>query len=553
MARRALAAAPATLPLAAAVVMLAGWGIAGGAQAPTTWGWGAAALVCLLAAAVRAIPLRLDSVPPATRIAAAALAAYTLWSFASIAWADDGGAALEGASRTLLYLVVFVLFAAWRQRGASAAALLGAWTLALAVFAAYVVLRLPGSHAAQELFLGGNRLAEPTGYPNAAAALWLMPLWPALALASARDVPWGLRGVFAAAAVLFAGLGLLTGSRGAFIAVPVVLALTFLLAPGRVRRMVLLVPVGACFAASVPAILRVEDHPDGPPVDVLTSAGRALLLAAVAAGAIVTIGAFLEERRPVRAEAEARAHRVLGALGLAAILAALVAGGAWLGDPATRVDDAWASFKQGYAENSAGNRLTAGLGSNRYDFYRVALDVFAEHPIAGAGADNFQQEYLARGRSEETPRYPHSVELRALSETGVIGAALLLTALVAGVAAGLRGTRARDPLARAAAVGALGAFAYWLVHGSADWFFEIAGLGAPAFAWLGLAAALAPRPEEEHDPPRWPLLYGRARRGRAARAVARAPGPGAGRAGVAHRPGRRLRATGPRPRAGPAV
>jgi tetratricopeptide (TPR) repeat protein len=273
--------------------------------------------------------------------------------------------------------------------------------------------------------------------------------------------------------------------------------------------MVSLVPLAACFAAAVPALLRVEDHPDGPPVDVLTSAGRALLLAAVAAGAIVTIGAFLEERRPVRAEAEARAHRVLGALGLAVVLAALVAGAAWVGNPSQRADDAWASFKQGYGENRGGNRLTSGLGSNRYDFYRVALDVFAAHPIAGAGADNFQQEYLARGRSEETPRYPHSVELGALSETGAIGAALLLTALVAGVAAGLRGTRARDPLARAAAVGALGAFAYWLVHGSADWFFEIAGLGAPAFAWLGLAAALAPRPEEEHDPPRWPLLYGR--------------------------------------------
>jgi tetratricopeptide (TPR) repeat protein len=36
-------------------------------------------------------------------------------------------------------------------------------------------------------------------------------------------------------------------------------------------------------------------------------------------------------------------------------------------------------------------------------------------------------------------------------------------------------------------------FAYWLVHGSFDWFWEFAGLGAPAFALLGLACALAPR------------------------------------------------------------
>ena len=43
--------------------------------------------------------------------------------------------------------------------------------------------------------------------------------------------------------------------------------------------------------------------------------------------------------------------------------------------------------------------------------------------------------------------------------------------------------------------GGAGGFAYWLVHGSFDWFWEFAGLGAPAFALLGLACALAPRRE----------------------------------------------------------
>jgi tetratricopeptide (TPR) repeat protein len=40
-----------------------------------------------------------------------------------------------------------------------------------------------------------------------------------------------------------------------------------------------------------------------------------------------------------------------------------------------------------------------------------------------------------------------------------------------------------------AAVAVLSA-AYWLVHGSLDWFWEFAGLGAIAFAALGLAAGL---------------------------------------------------------------
>ena len=150
----------------------------------------------------------------------------------------------------------------------------------------------------------------------------------------------------------------------------------------------------------------------------------------------------------------------------------------------------------GYAANSpSGSRLTSGLGSNRYDFYRVALNEFVAHPLVGIGADNFQQQYLVHGRSDETPHYPHSVELRTLAQTGLVGALLALVGLGAALLAGVRAAlasiaRRADPLGGAVAAAALGGFAYWLVHGSVDWFWEFAGLGAPAFALLGLACAL---------------------------------------------------------------
>ena len=100
----------------------------------------------------------------------------------------------------------------------------------------------------------------------------------------------------------------------------------------------------------------------------------------------------------------------------------------------------------------SGNRLLSGFGSNRYDFYRVAFDEFLDHPVLGIGADNFQQEYLARGHSDETPRYPHSLELRALSQSGVVGTLAALAGLVAALFAGTAAVRARarpgsDPLA----------------------------------------------------------------------------------------------------------
>jgi tetratricopeptide (TPR) repeat protein len=77
-----------------------------------------------------------------------------------------------------------------------------------------------------------------------------------------------------------------------------------------------------------------------------------------------------------------------------------------------------------------------------------------------------------------------------------VGALLALVGLGAALLAGGRAVRPSlprlDPLASDVAAAALAGFAYWVVHGSFDWFWEFAGLGAPAFALLGLACALAP-------------------------------------------------------------
>ncbi|HWH92303.1 MAG TPA: O-antigen ligase family protein, partial [Baekduia sp.] len=205
-----------------------------------------------------------------------------------------------------------------------------------------------------------------------------------------------------------------------------------------------------------------------------------------------------ETLRPPAAATAARVRRAWTVLVVAGAVLGVAGGLVAIGDPVDRIDNAWHSFKGGYDDNvGSGNRLTAGLGSNRYDFYRVALDVFADHPVAGVGVDNFFQDYLARGTSSETPRNPHDLALRTMAQTGVIGTLLLLAALMAALAAAWRAMRlggaAADPLAATVAGGATLAFLYWVVHGMTDWFWEWAGLGAPAFALLGLACALAPR------------------------------------------------------------
>jgi tetratricopeptide (TPR) repeat protein len=487
---------PATVPALAAMALFVVWASDQAGYPVTHWGPGAIVVLALLGVALGVVGLRASDVPLLVRVALGCLAGYTALSFLSILWAAVPGDAWEGANRTLLYLLVFSLFALWRQRGSSAALLLGAWTFAMIALAVFVVLHLNAATSVQlRSLIPGGRLLYPSGYANANAAQWLMAFWPALLLARSRLLPWAVRGALAGGAVLLAEVALLSLSRGSLYATPVMLALVFALLPERARTFALLVPVAGGIAAAAPAVLRVgEDLSDGGVAPaVMHSATTATFASALTVGLLVALGAAIESRRAFSEASIRRIRRGVGAIAIATLVAVLAGGWAAAGDPVARARHGWETFKGGYAANSTtGSRLTSGLGSNRYDFYRVALDEFASHPLLGIGADNFQEQYLLHGRSDETPRYPHSVELRTLAQTGLAGALLALVGLGAALAAGWRALRAADPLGRAVAAAALAGFAYWAVHGSFDWFWEFAGLGAPAFALLGLSCALAP-------------------------------------------------------------
>jgi O-Antigen ligase/Tetratricopeptide repeat len=494
--RVSLRETPATVPALAAIVLFVVWATSQAAYPLTHWAPGALIVLVLLAIAALAVPVRFAEIPMAVKLALACLAAYTALSFLSILWATAPAEAWEGANRTLLYLLVFALFSLWPRRGASAALLLGVWTLAMSGLAAYVAMRLvlAGGKSFEALF-SGERLAYPVGYPNATAAQWLMAFWPALLLARSERLPWALRGLLAGAAVVLADVALFSLSRGSLYATPVMIVLVFAFVPRRLRTFATAAPVALAIGATAPLILRVGDRiRAGQSAHAAThTAVLALFAAALLAGLLVAGAAAFESRRTVSPAVARALCRGVAVVALATLLAVVVGGLAVAGNPVTRVHHAWDSFKGGYtAEASGSNRLLGGLGSNRYDFYRVALDEFVAHPILGIGADNFAQQYLIHGRSDETPRYPHSVELRTLTQTGLIGALLAVVGLGAALLAAWRAMRRSDPLARTVAAAALAGFAYWSVHGSLDWFWEFAGLGSCAFALLGIACSLAP-------------------------------------------------------------
>src|SRR5436190_4940012 len=113
--------APATITALAALAIFVAWATDQGGYPVTHWAPGALAIAGLLALTLAAVGVRARELPLAVQIALGCLVAYTALSFLSILWADDPGEAWEGANRTLLYLLVFALFALWRQRGPNAA------------------------------------------------------------------------------------------------------------------------------------------------------------------------------------------------------------------------------------------------------------------------------------------------------------------------------------------------------------------------------------------------------------------------------------------------
>jgi hypothetical protein len=495
--------AAAVLPGLAAIGVFIVWAVSQAGYPVSHWAPGGLLIVALAAVALATVPAAWRSAPRSVRAAIGLLGAYTAWSYLSILWAGSPGDAYEGATRTLLYLAVFVLFALWAKAPDHGGWLLGAWTAAMVGLCGIELARLGLGHPLG-MFADG-RLSQPAGYPNAAAAQWLMAFWPAVALAGWPRLPVGLRALSAAGAVALAGLALLSQSRGSLFALPLTALAFFLVVPGRLRNLGVLAPVAAGVAAATPALLHVNlavTH-DSPGAATSAISVAVAVLAAAACGAGLALAAAVKLGAPrldaLPAEARARLRRSL-AVGLAVVLGlGAFTGLAVVGSPAKRVEQAWSSFKHGYSSRqSDSSRLVSGLGSDRYDFYRVAWNGFTAHPLAGLGADNYQALYLRQGRSDETPRYPHSIELRTLEQTGLVGLLLLGGAVAAALVAAWSAVRRGDGSSaattrRLVAAAALMPFAYWIVHGSFDWFWEFAGLGAPAFAALGIAASLAPR------------------------------------------------------------
>jgi O-Antigen ligase len=505
-----LARSPELFPAVAAVALFIFWAVANAGILPTDSYPGAVALLGLLVVTAFAYRRRLPTLPPLTVAAIALLAAFALWSFLSITWADDQGAAWDGANRALLYLTAFALFAIPPWRAVPGAMILGLYALGVAVIGAVVLIAAAQSSNPFD-YLVANRFAEPTGYHNANAALFTAAMFPAVFLASRRETPWFARGVMLAAAGVLFQLALLPQSRGWLIAAPIAVVAYVVLVPGRARSLIVLGVLAAVLAPTAGPILDVFDAVGDSQqlIAALDDARQAML---VAAGLLLVAGTLIG-LADTRVELSDRvttigSRAVLGIASIAAVAGAIVAIGV-IGNPVSWASDRWQDFKGGEFEHDyGGSRLGQGLGSNRYDFWRVAADGFTDSPLGGVGSNNFAADYVRDRDSEEEPAYSHNLPLSIVSETGLVGAGFFAGFLVATlIGVGRVRLRSEDPLARGVAGIVAVVFAYWFIHSTGDWFWALPGLSAPVFAWLGLATGMGAEPHSRER--RWSKLWGR--------------------------------------------
>jgi hypothetical protein len=494
-------------PLALALAVFLVWGARDGGYSTLQWLPGALFLVGLVVVLALSEGRPFEG-RPLLATSAALFAAFTAWSFLSISWAGVKGDAWDGANRTLLYLAVFVLFACRPIPARVGAVLLGTFVAVTAAVGAADFARAVDAHRVEGFFIAG-RLSTPISYPNANAALLLAPFAPAIFLASRRAVPLLVRAVMLASAGLLLELAIMCQSRATLVALPLAMLLYLAITPGRLRSLLALAAVATPAALGTRRLLHVysavvDDRGLQP---ALTQARSVLVWSAVALF-LAGLAIALADRW---VEPSERAVKALGALVAVAAAAAVVTGAVALvgryGDPADRVATAWRDFKNDKTANAGTNHLISGFGSPRYDLWRVALHEFKGKPLVGVGVDNFAVDYLRLRRTQNEPVHPHSLELRVLAQTGIVGAILFAGFLGTALAAACRSLRQRRRFAAGVAATALTAFAYWFIHGSVDWFWEMPALGAPAIAWLAVAGQTVWR-EPPRPPRRLPYLVG---------------------------------------------
>jgi O-Antigen ligase len=428
-----------------------------------------AAGVVLAVLVAAAAPDELIPPHPAARVALLAALAYAGWIALSATWAPVRDFAVDDAERALLYATVLAAAAiAFRERVAARALepLVAAGTVIVIGYGLAGRL-LPGIVTEHPQRSAVGRLDQPLTYWNATGAVAAIGLILCARLAGDRVRPPAVRAAAAAAAVPL-GMGCyLSFSRGALAALAAGLLTLVVLAPtfAQLRAALLVVVAGAAAAvaaAASPAVRAIEGSAAAREREGAIVLAVALVLMALAA--LAAIATRRAADRPLSLP------RWAGWATLAAIAALLVV-------PIV----ASSGHQQAPPATGATNQRFASLGSNRYGYWRVAIDTGVDHPLAGVGASGFRNQWLMRRKVDENVRDAHSLELETFAELGLVGVAILAI-LLAATGLAVRAALQIDP---ALAAGPAAVLTAWAFHSAIDWDWEMPALTLLAVVLAG--------------------------------------------------------------------
>lgn len=441
-----------------------------------------------------------------------AFACYTGWTLASALWSNAEGRALVEFDRSLLYLLLLLLFGLiprrrWRIVWVTRGLVIGA----MAVCTVSLITRVLPHVWPTSPGVANNRLSYPVTYWNALGILASIAILLALGITSNPRENRPAQVLAAGGIPIAAATLLLTFSRGAIAALGVGL-LTFMVL-GRSRAMVgaliATVPTTAV-AVLVTYHANLLDSVD-PTTPGAVAQGRTVAIAVAAsvlAAAIVRVAMSPLERRLETFHRRFEMSRRARTASVAGALAVIVLVGIAAGGPA------WASRR--YEQFIAGapipatdlrTRLTSSSNDGRSELWRVALKAFGSEPLVGTGAGTYEFSWYRYRNVVTSVVDAHNLYLQALSELGVVGLALLLFTLVAILVTLARRRTGPNRVVYAALFSAVLA---WALHSAVDWDWEMPVVSAWVFAVGG--AALAAR---DAAAPRGPM----AARGRVPLAV----------------------------------
>ncbi len=414
------------------------------------------------------------------RLALAALLLVAAWTGISLLWAPLSGRATDDLERVLLYLGTLVGAVAWlRERPVARLAepVLALTALVAAVYglAGHLLPDLVDQDLSRRAL---GRLEQPLTYWNAMGALAALGLVLCASIAGDVERRVAIRAAARARAVPLGAALYLTYSRGALAALAVGAAALAVFVRGRQP----LVGLGTVLIAASAGGLAVAVFPavaDGA-ADPGAQGPAAFAVLAVLSAVACVVGVMLARRAATEQQMPQRA-RLVRACAIAALAVTLVGG--W------GITLASTEHVQPDEAGANAGRLRS-LDSQRYEYWRVALDTFASHPLAGVGTGGFAVEWLRERPAGSVGAVDaHSLYIETAAELGVVGVAALALLVAAIAACAARALRV-DPALAAGPTAALAAFAF---HTGLDWDWEMPALTLVALLLAAVVVAAADR------------------------------------------------------------